>query len=56
MNVLLVGAGAVGEAIAVLARQSDPEGSWLDVMVIGDYDFDRAKEVKDLEALSAGFL
>ena len=45
MNVLLVGAGAVGEAIAVLARKIDPEGRWLEGMVVGDYNACRAREV-----------
>jgi saccharopine dehydrogenase-like NADP-dependent oxidoreductase len=45
MKTLLVGAGAVGEAIAVLARRMDPEGRWLQGMVISDYDRKRAQQV-----------
>lgn len=45
MNVLLVGAGAVGEAIAVLARRIDPESTWLEGMVVCDYNIGRAEEV-----------
>jgi saccharopine dehydrogenase-like NADP-dependent oxidoreductase len=45
MNVLLVGAGAVGEAITVLARRADPGGKWLGSMVVGDYNIGRAREV-----------
>jgi saccharopine dehydrogenase (NAD+, L-lysine-forming) len=45
MNVLLIGAGAVGEAIAVLARRIDPKGRWLEGMVVGDYNIGRAEEV-----------
>jgi saccharopine dehydrogenase (NAD+, L-lysine-forming) len=43
MRVLLVGAGGVGEAIAVLAK----ERTWLEEMVIADYDSERAKKVYD---------
>jgi saccharopine dehydrogenase (NAD+, L-lysine-forming) len=45
MNVLLVGAGAVGEAIAVLARRIDPKGKWLGGMAVSDYNLQRAEEV-----------
>ena len=45
MKVLLVGAGAVGEAITVLARKSDPKGRWLEAMVVGDFNAERAREV-----------
>jgi saccharopine dehydrogenase (NAD+, L-lysine-forming) len=43
MRVLLVGAGGVGEAIAVIAK----EHTWLEEMVIADYDVERAKKVYD---------
>ena len=42
MNVLLVGAGGVGEAIAV-ASQNRP---WLHKMVLADYSLARAEEVQ----------
>lgn len=45
MKVLLVGSGAVGEAIVVLARQIDPKGKWLEGMVVSDYNISRAEEV-----------
>ncbi|MBN2551908.1 MAG: saccharopine dehydrogenase NADP-binding domain-containing protein [Spirochaetales bacterium] len=45
MKIVLVGAGAVGEAIAVLARRSDPNGEWLERMAVCDYNLERAKEV-----------
>ena len=45
MNVLLVGAGAVGEAIAVLARRVDPNRTWLENVVVCDYNLERAREV-----------
>jgi saccharopine dehydrogenase (NAD+, L-lysine-forming) len=43
MRVLLVGAGGVGEAIAMVAK----ERTWLEEMVIADYDVERAKKVYD---------
>lgn len=42
MNVLLVGTGGVGEAIAVIASRRDPNGKWLSKMVLADYSLDRA--------------
>jgi saccharopine dehydrogenase-like NADP-dependent oxidoreductase len=41
VKVLLVGAGGVGEAIAVIAQ----DRPWLEQMVLSDYNLDRVKEV-----------
>ena len=45
MKVLLVGAGGVGEAIAVIAKRRDPKSEWMEQMVLCDYSLSRAKEV-----------
>ncbi len=42
MKVLLIGVGGVGEAIAVIAKNR----SWLEQMVLADYNLDRAREVQ----------
>lgn len=42
MKVLLVGVGGVGEAIAVMAKPC----KWVDLVVLADYNLDRAKEVQ----------
>ncbi len=42
MKVLLVGVGGVGEAIAAIARPR----SWVEQIVLADYNLDRAKEVQ----------
>jgi len=47
MKVLLLGAGAVGEAYAVLTNKADPAGQWLEKLVVADFNLDRAKEVAD---------
>ena len=47
MNILLLGAGAVGEAYGVLARHADPHYEWLDKLVIADFSLDRARSVAD---------
>ena len=47
MKVLLLGAGAVGEAYAVLTGQADPEGRWLEKMVVADFNLARARQVAD---------
>lgn len=45
MKILMVGTGGVGEAAAVIASQRDPEGTWLEQMVLADYDQKRAEQV-----------
>ena len=45
MKVLLIGTGGVGEAIALIAKRRDPESSWLETMVLADYDLKRAETV-----------
>ncbi len=42
MKVLLVGVGGVGEAIARIAK----DRSWVELMVLADYNLSRAKEVQ----------
>jgi saccharopine dehydrogenase (NAD+, L-lysine-forming) len=48
MKVLLVGVGGVGEAIAVIAK----DRSWVEKLVLSDYNLDRAKEVQAKVGLS----
>ena len=45
MRVLIVGTGGVGEAIAAIARRRDPQGEWLEKMVLSDYNLAQAQEV-----------
>jgi len=40
-----MGAGAVGEAYGVLSAKADPDGQWLDQLVVADFDKERAIEV-----------
>jgi len=43
MRVLLVGVGGVGEAIAMIAKPR----AWVELIVLADYNLDRAKEVQE---------
>ncbi len=45
MKILMVGTGGVGEAAAIIAKQRDPEGEWLDLMVLSDFNLERAQAV-----------
>lgn len=45
MKILMVGTGGVGEAAAVIANQRDPKGQWLELMVLADYNLERAEQV-----------
>ena len=45
MNVLLIGTGGVGGALATIAQKRDPDARWLDKMVLADYHPQRAEAV-----------
>ena len=45
MKILLVGAGGVGEAITSIATKNDRHATWLEAMIVSDYNLDRAEEV-----------
>ena len=45
MRMMLVGAGAVGESIVKILQSRDPDGRWLEYVLICDYDRKRAQEV-----------
>jgi saccharopine dehydrogenase-like NADP-dependent oxidoreductase len=45
MRVLLVGAGGVGEAIVSIATKNDPDASWLERLIVCDYNVQRAERV-----------
>jgi len=45
LKVLLVGTGGVGEAVVKIASQRDPNKKWLELMVLSDYNLERAQEV-----------
>jgi len=47
MKVLLLGAGAVGEAYAVLTAGADSRSQWLEKLVIADFSLDRAAQVAE---------
>lgn len=47
MRMLLVGAGAVGESILRILKERDKNSDWLELVVVSDYDLERAKEVCD---------
>ncbi|MDQ7790157.1 MAG: saccharopine dehydrogenase NADP-binding domain-containing protein, partial [Clostridia bacterium] len=46
MRIMLLGVGAVGEAYAVLAQKGDPNGEWLEQLVLADFNLNRAREVQ----------
>ena len=47
MKVMLLGAGAVGEAFGVLSVRADPHGEWLEHLVVADFNLQRARQVSD---------
>ncbi len=47
LKILMVGTGGVGEAAAVIASQRDPDGEWLKLMVLSDYNLERAQAVSE---------
>ena len=45
MRMMLVGAGAVGESILKIIQSRQDYKSWLEFVLVADYDLDRAEEV-----------
>lgn len=45
MKVLLIGVGGVGESLAAIAKDVDPNSEWLEKMILTDYNIARATEV-----------
>jgi saccharopine dehydrogenase (NAD+, L-lysine-forming) len=44
MKALVVGTGGVGQSIAAIAKRRDPQGEWLQQMIMADYDGKRAAD------------
>ena len=55
MKILLIGTGGVGEAVAKIAHQHDPDKEWLELMVLSDYNLERAQEVAGKIGFSSRF-
>ena len=47
MNLLIIGAGGVGTAAAMIIKRAGKEGDWAKKIVVSDYNFDRAKQVAE---------
>jgi len=47
MRLLIIGAGGVGTAAAMIIKRAGKEGDWAEKIVVSDYDFERAKEVAE---------
>lgn len=45
MRMMLVGAGAVGESILRIIQSRLDYRTWLEFVLVADYDLDRAEEV-----------
>jgi len=48
MNLLLIGAGGVGQSVAMIIKKAESNGIWLEKMVVADYDLERANAVVNL--------
>jgi saccharopine dehydrogenase (NAD+, L-lysine forming) len=46
MKILLIGVGGVGEAIAVIAHKHRTRSPWMELMVLADYNLERARTVQ----------
>lgn len=55
MRMMLVGAGAVGESILRILQWRDPEGGFLEYVLITDYDESRAKQVREIMGADGRF-
>jgi len=45
MKLLIIGAGGVGQSVAMIIKHAGQEGAWAEKIVLSDYNLDRAKEV-----------
>jgi Saccharopine dehydrogenase and related proteins len=45
MRLLVIGVGGVGQSVAAIIKKAGSKGSWLEKMVLADYNYDRALEV-----------
>ncbi len=45
MNLMIIGAGGVGQSVAMIIKRAGREGTWAEKIVIADYNPERAKEV-----------
>ena len=42
---MIIGAGGVGQSVAMIIKRAGQEGAWAEKIVLADYNLDRAKEV-----------
>lgn len=45
MRTLIIGTGGVGQSVAMLIKKAECDNSWLELMVMADYNLSRAREV-----------
>ncbi|MDO4545812.1 MAG: saccharopine dehydrogenase NADP-binding domain-containing protein [Bacillota bacterium] len=47
MKLMVVGCGGVGKSIIKIMKERDPEGTWLEKVIMADYDLDVAKAIEE---------
>ncbi|MCI7303920.1 MAG: saccharopine dehydrogenase NADP-binding domain-containing protein [Clostridiales Family XIII bacterium] len=47
MKLMVVGCGGVGESIIKIMKERDPQGSWLEKVVMADYDLGKARDIAE---------
>jgi saccharopine dehydrogenase (NAD+, L-lysine forming) len=48
MKLMIIGAGGVGQSVAMIIKRTGQEGAWAEKVVLSDYNLARAKEVAAL--------
>jgi saccharopine dehydrogenase (NAD+, L-lysine forming) len=48
MKLMIIGAGGVGQSVAMIIKRAGQEGAWAEKIVLADYNLARAKEVAAL--------
>lgn len=48
MKLMIIGAGGVGQSVAMIIKRAGQEGEWAEKVVLSDYNLTRAKEVAAL--------
>ncbi len=48
MKLMIIGAGGVGQSVAMIIKRAGQEGAWAEKIVLSDYNLDRANEVASM--------
>ena len=48
MKLMIIGAGGVGQSVAMIIKRAGQEGAWAEKIILSDYNLDRDNEVETM--------